>query len=300
MKTRYPKLNMDKLCGLFGFSRQAYYQLQRYDYKSQAQCQIVLEMVRNERQSLPGIGGRKLLKIISEPMKKENINIGRDAFFQLLRDNRLLMRHQRFKVKTTDSRHRYRRYPNLIRELVPIRPHELWVSDITYIETKEGYLYLSLITDAYSRKIVGWNISNKLEAEGALSALRMALEQLPTENNTGLIHHSDRGTQYCCDKYITKLNAFGVAISMTENGDPLENAIAERVNGILKTEWLMRNIPNTKREAVGSLPRIIESYNTKRPHMSIGLLTPEAAHQGSGELNRMWKNYYFKNNAEPP
>lgn len=300
MKTRYPKINMDKLCGLFGYSRQAYYQLQQYEYKCKARSQIILEMVQNERQSLPGIGGRKLLNIISLSMHKENINIGRDAFFALLRDNRLLVRHQRFKIKTTDSRHWYRRYPNLIRELVPIRPHELWVSDITYIDTKEGYLYLSLITDAYSRKIVGWNISYKLDADGALGALSMALAQLPVQDKAELIHHSDRGVQYCCDKYITRLKSFGIAISMTENGDPLENAIAERVNGILKTEWLTRNVPLTKQEAINSLADIIHAYNNKRPHMSIAMLTPEVAHQGQGELTRMWKNYYQKDKAEPP
>lgn len=300
MKTQHPKINMDKLCQLFGYTRQAYYQLQRYDYRSQAQCQIVLEMVKNERQSLPGIGGRKLLSLISKPLKRENINIGRDAFFELLRENHLLMRHRRFKVRTTDSRHRYRRYPNLIRELVPIRPHELWVSDITYIDTKEGYLYLSLITDAYSRKIIGWDLSNKLEAEGAINALTMALEQLPLVRANDLIHHSDRGTQYCCDRYVAKLNSFGITISMTENGDPLENAIAERVNGILKTEWLTHNIPQSKREAKRSLPDIIDAYNCKRPHMSIGMLTPEVAHQGSGELNKIWKSYYPKVITEPP
>lgn len=192
-------------------------------------------MVQKERKSLPGIGGRKLLDVIGNAVKNEQLLVGRDAFFNLLRENRLLIRRYRAKKKTTDSRHRFHKYPNLIRDLVPVRPHQLWVSDITYIETTEGYLYLSLVTDAYSRKIIGWNISPKLEAEGAVSTLSMAITQLPKEP-VELIHHSDRGIQYCCKKYVSKLNAFRIGIGMTENGDPLENAIAERVNGILKTE----------------------------------------------------------------
>ena len=249
-------------------------------------------MAINERNSLPGIGGRKLLSLISEPLKRENMHIGRDAFFDLLRENRLLVRRSKTKIVTTDSKHRYRRYPNLIRDLLVQRPHQLWVSDITYIPTSEGYLYLSLVTDAYSRKIVGWNLSNKLDADGAVYALTMALYQLPEGKDIDLIHHSDRGIQYCCDKYIAKLRLFGIKISMTENGDPLENAIAERINGTLKTEWLNRVMPASKRETALALSGIIDAYNTKRPHLSIAMLTPEAAHSVEGQLQRHWKNYW--------
>lgn len=277
---------------MFGFTRQAYYQLQKYEYKCRAQSQIVLEMVLNERSSLPGIGGRKLLTMISMPMKRENIQIGRDAFFDLLRENHLLVRHRKTKVVTTDSRHRYRRYPNLIRDILLTRPHQLWVSDITYIATSEGYLYLSLITDAYSRKIVGWNLSHKLDADSAVYALEMALSGLPDNKADNLIHHSDRGVQYCCDKYIAKLRSNHISISMTENGDPLENAIAERINGTLKTEWLNKTSPGTKKETAQRLSGIIDAYNTRRPHLSINMLTPEAAHSGEGELTRQWKNYW--------
>ena len=277
---------------MFGFTRQAYYQLNKYEYKSRAQSQIVLEMVHHERSCLPGIGGRKLLNMISAAMKRENMPMGRDAFFNLLRENRLLVRHYKTKVVTTNSRHRYRRYPNLIRDITLIRPHQLWVSDITYITTNEGFLYLSLVTDAYSRKIVGWNLSNKLEADGAVCALEMALSQLPEDNGINLIHHSDRGIQYCCDKYISKLRSSSVNISMTENGDPLENAVAERVNGTLKTEWLNRTKPGSKYETALRLSDIINAYNTKRPHLSINMLTPEAAHATEGILPRQWKNYW--------
>jgi len=277
---------------LFGFTRQAYYQLQKYEYKCRAQSQIILEMVQQERSSLPGIGGRKLLNLISMEMNRANMQIGRDAFFDLLRENHLLVRHYKTRVVTTNSKHRYRRYPNLIRELLITRPHQLWVSDITYVATSEGYLYLSLITDAYSRKIVGWNISNKLDADSAVYALEMALSGLPDSTASDLIHHSDRGVQYCCDKYIAKLRFFKINISMTENGDPLENAIAERINGTLKTEWLNRSPLGTKSETAIRLSGIIDTYNTKRPHLSINMLTPEAAHSCEGELPRQWKNYW--------
>ncbi|HSI74412.1 MAG TPA: IS3 family transposase [Lunatimonas sp.] len=277
---------------MFGYSRQAYYQLQKYRYKSQAQTEIVLQMVRNERKTLPGIGGRKLLSLIEVLMKKEEIQMGRDAFFDLLKENNLLVRRSKTRVYTTMSRHRYRMYPNLIRGKVLTGPHQLWVSDITYIPTTEGYLYLSLVTDAYSRKIVGWDLSHKLEASGAVSALEMALSQLPDDKAIDLIHHSDRGVQYCCDKYVAMLKSRQITISMTENGDPLENPVAERVNGILKSEWLNKLAPESKKETAVRLAWIIEAYNTKRPHMSIDMMTPEAAHITKGIIPRQWKNYW--------
>ena len=280
---------------MFGFTRQAYYQLQRYEYKFKAQSQIVLEMIKNERSSLPGIGGRKLLSLIGDEMKRQSIHMGRDSFFDLLRENDLLVRHHKTRIITTNSRHRYRKYPNLIKDLPLLCAHQVWVSDITYVTTGEGYLYLSLITDAYSRKIIGWNISNKLEADGAVSALEMALSQLPADKRDSVIHHSDRGIQYCCDKYISKLRSFNINISMTENSDPLENAIAERVNGILKTEWLNRSVITTKYETALKISEIIEAYNTKRPHLSINMMTPAVAHDSEGNLPRKWKNYWKEN-----
>jgi putative transposase len=296
MKDSYPKINMDRVCKLFGYSRQAYYQLRQYNYKCITQSQIIIQMVQNERYSLPGIGGRKLLNIITQTMAAEKIQIGRDAFFDLLRDNRLMIRPYKSKTKTTNSHHWYRRYPNLIRELVPHKPHEIWVSDITYIETNEGFLYLSLVTDAYSRKIVGWNLSPRLEADGAVQALQMALQQLPEQH--ALIHHSDRGIQYCCDKYVSILRSLGINISMTENGDPLENAIAERVNGILKSEWLSPFLPGNKTETASRLIDVIDAYNNKRPHLSINMMTPEAAHTNEGDIPRLWKSYW-KDKVKP-
>ena len=176
--------------------------------------------------------------------------------------------------------------------MVPHRPNEIWVSDITYIETEEGVCYLSLITDAYSHKIIGWALGPTLETVYPLEALRMALDTIDDETSSRLIHHSDRGCQYCSDAYVSELKKHGVSISMTQSGDPLENAIAERANGIFKSEWLYKMPIPTREVCKLELCRIIDFYNTQRPHMSIGWQTPEQAHNQCGEQQRCWKNYY--------
>ena len=216
---------------------------------------------------------------------------GRDAFIEILRKNGLMVHMRRRKhYRTTDSNHHYRKYPNLIKDVIPMRPNEIWVADITYVETEEGVCYLSLITDAYSHKIVGWAVGPTLETIYPLQALQMALEAIDDETAGRLIHHSDRGCQYCSDAYVAELKKHGISISMTQSGDPLENAVAERANGILKTEWLYKMTIATRDECRAVLERIIGFYNTQRPHMSIGMQTPEAAHMQSGEQRRCWKN----------
>jgi len=207
-----------------------------YNYKEVVKSEILLQLVGQERKLMPRIGGRKLLFKIQDRLPQELL-LGRDLFFDFLREYGLLVRKKRYRARTTFSNHWLRKYPNLIKDFIPDAPHQLWVSDITYIETDEGFVYLFLITDAYSRKIIGWSISDTLEATNAVTALYMALSQLPA-GIKNVYHHSDRGVQYCCDKYVKLLQKNHFQISMTENGDPLENAIAERVNGILKTEWL--------------------------------------------------------------
>ena len=241
---------------------------------------------------MPRIGGVKLRKMLIKELP-EDLHLGRDAFLTLLRDNKLLIRARRYRVKTTDSNHWLRKYPNLIREFTPNKPHQLWVSDITYVETDQGFKYLFLITDAYSRKIIGWCLGDTMESNHAVKALSMALWQLP-EKVTEIIHHSDRGVQYCSGKYVQKLKKRGIRISMTENGDPLENAIAERINGILKTEWLNELKLKSKIIAKKEIGRIIEIYNTKRPHSSLDMMKPEEAHKMEGDLKKHWKNYYKK------
>jgi len=185
-----------------------------------------------------------------------------------------------------------RKYPNLIRAIVPVAAHKILVSDITYIVLEEDrFAYLSLITDAYSRKVVGYCLGKNLSAASCIKALKMAITQLPA--NAHAIHHSDRGSQYCCHEYVSMLEANGVGISMTQSGDPLENAIAERVNGILKQELLEEKYHSFK-EASEAMDMAISVYNNQRLHSSIDMLTPACAHLKTGKLKRHWKNYYSK------
>ena len=236
------------------------------------------------------IGTRKLLEEMEHFLSSHCFQIGRDSMFNLLSERGLLVtKRKRRGCITTLSRHRFKKYPNIIRGFIPIAPNQLYVSDITYIHLADGFAYLSLITDAYSRKIVGFYLSKDLSANGPLQALKMALANNP--NRIGLIHHSDRGVQYCCDAYVKLLKNNNIKISMTENGDPLENAIAERVNGILKQELLEEVFPNFE-TAQRDIAIACSTYNHLRPHGSIDNLKPAEAHQQSGELKKRWKNYW--------
>jgi transposase InsO family protein len=287
MKDLHPQVPLGRLCGLFDKSRQAFYQRQQVIYEQALEEHCILSQVQKIRQRQPRIGGRKLLVKLEEI----GIQVGRDALFNMLRDNGLLVRRRRNGIRTTNSSHWLRKYPNLIRHFEPIRPNQLWVSDITYLETVEGFLYLFLITDAYSKKILGWAITDNLDADNAVEALQMALRSMKVDCS-GLIHHSDRGVQYCSDKYVKLLNKHNILISMTENGDPLENAIAERVNGILKDEWLYDLGKIDKSGMRKIVPQIIPIYNDERPHLSLDMITPNKAHQMEGKLKKRWKNYY--------
>lgn len=287
MKDLHPQVPLGRLCGLFDKSRQAFYQRQQVIYVQAIEEHFILSQVQRIRQKQPRLGGRKLLV----KLEGKGIQIGRDALFDLLRNNGLLVRRRRNGVRTTYSSQWLRKYPNLIRHFEASRPNRIWVSDITYLETTEGYLYLFLITDACSKKILGFALADNLDADNALQALKMALKTMK-EDCSGLIHHSDRGVQYCSDKYVKLLNKRNIMISMTENGDPLENAIAERVNGILKDEWLydMGKMDKTTMHKI--IPQIIHIYNEERPHLSLNMLTPNVAHQMSERLKKRWKNYY--------
>ncbi len=239
---------------------------------------------------MPRIGTRKLHYMLTETLQKHQISIGRDKLFDLLAEYGMLVRRRkRRRVSTTDSNHPYRKYPNLVRELQVLRPNHLWVSDITYISLKDGFCYLSLVTDAYSRKIVGYCLHPTLKKEGPLQALAMALALLPKRLEAPLIHHSDRGLQYCCSDYTTLLENKGIGISMTEKGDPYENAIAERVNGILKEEFGLYNDFGHLGQAGDTTKQAIDTYNRYRPHASCDYLTPEQAHPKKGLLKTKWK-----------
>ena len=239
---------------------------------------------------LPRIGTRKLQYLLNQKLSEHSLTVGRDHLFDLLARYKLLVRSRRRRAVTTDSRHWMRKYSNLIRDIKLERSAQLWVSDITYIRLSNGFIYLSLITDAYSRKIIGYSLRRDLNASGCIEALQMALGTRKP-NGKPLIHHSDRGSQYCCKEYVELLAENNIAISMTTNGDPYENAIAERVNGILKTEFSLYGSQNGFEQTVAMVHNSIAAYNSLRPHSSCDYLTPEQAHEKTGQLARKWKNY---------
>jgi putative transposase len=293
MKMRQPKVGLSKLCWLFGVTRQAYYQSFHRNVYVEIEEELVLKEVISIRENHPRIGTRKLYIMLEKFMLEHQIKMGRDALFDLLSLHHLLIRKRRRKIVTTQSNHWMKKYPNLIKEYKPTEPNKLWVSDITYWKTEFGSLYISLITDVFSHKIVGFNLAETLEAVECLKALQMAL----VENNIikDLIHHSDRGSQYCSFKYVNLLQEYDIKISMTETGDPRDNAVAERINGILKDEYLECYKVYSFDEARDLLENVVVLYNQERPHMTVGNLTPQKVH--TKELERgdqKWKNYYTK------
>ena len=296
MRQEASSYRIDALCRLFGKSRQAYYERSYYVAAVSVEEESILSLVREVREDFPRMGARKLLIYLKPKFESMYLHIGRDAFIELLYRNFMLVRKVKNRRKTTFSNHWMHKYPNLTAGYTPAAPNRLWVSDITYIETGGDVGYLSLITDVYSHKIVGWNLSRTLRSPGALSALKMALGSLEGKQPE-LIHHSDRGSQYCCINYVNMLNRRDIRIRMTESGDPLENAVAERVNGILKTEWIYDNKPVSWQQAVSLVGRIIDLYNNQRPHQSIGYMVPAQVHQTGMKTERMWKNYYQGRNT---
>ncbi len=236
------------------------------------QEEIILQYVHDIRRRLPKLGGRKLHYLLKQKFEEVGFSIGRDRLFDLLRQHGLLIERRKKYISTTNSKHRFYIYDNLIKGLEITRKNEVIVTDITYIELEVGFCYLALITDVYSRKIVGYDLSESLSIEGSIRALKTALKKV--KNKHGMIHHSDRGIQYCSKKYIQLLQEGGVKISMSEKGNPYENAIAERVNGILKIEFLLDQTFKGLKHAQKATIEAIKLYNEERPHMSIGLLTP--------------------------
>lgn len=278
---------MQTLCGLFGKSRQAWYDAQKRHTNEDMQGAILVAEVKRLRIDLPSIGVDVLHFQLTEFREQHEIKIGRDKLANLLRDNGLLIIRSSRRVKTTWSHHRYFKYPNLTPGKTFLAPNMLWVSDITYILIGRGFGYLSLITDAYSRKIVGWALDETLQATGPIAALKMAFKANKGRLNNSLIHHSDRGVQYCCRNYISLLEQNKVAISMTQSGDPYENrtggpALAERVNRTIKEDMLRNRGFVTFEVAEEAISRAIANYNTLRPHGSCNYHTPAQAHQMEG------------------
>lgn len=253
-----------------------------------------MQEVVSIRKDLKKAGVRKLYDMLGPFLLEQEIKMGRDQLGEVLREHALLVRRRRSRKPRTTFSCWWRRYPNLIRDYVPTGANQLWVSDITYIRVGVRFGFLSLVTDAYSRRIVGYRLFRDLSVRGCLGALKMALKNNPQRE--GLIHHSDRGMQYSSTEYVKMLGT--TRISMTENSDPTENAIAERVNGILKDELLEKGY-RTFKEAREGIDRAVSIYNHVRPHSSVDNLTPAVAHTRTGELKRRWKNYKSKRTHRP-
>ena len=282
-----------KVCHQFGKSRQAYYQLEKRCKKRVVEEEIALTYVRGVRASQPRIGTRKLHSMLGTVLVGNGIKMGRDKLFSVLKKNGLLVKARRGKKVTTDSNHVYRKYPNIIREYVPCGPEQVWASYITYVSTEQGFVYVSLVTDQYSKKIMGHHVHPKLDAKGPIEALKMALRNR-NHLGTKLIHHSDRGIQYCCEAYINLLISNNIQVSMSAPGNPYENAVAERVNGIFKHEFYLDSHFSSLKQVALTLEQTVAVYNTMRPHASCDYLTPDQAQQQHGMLKKRWKTYRSK------
>jgi putative transposase len=294
-------ISLAVLCELFGKTRQAYYKSQHARALQQVtdrqEMTKVLTAVHAIRKRLPRIGAKKLWYLLKDGLHNQEVNLGRDRFYSIVRAAGLMIYpHVVRRPRTTNSKHWMRTYPSLISDLVVDRPDQLYVSDITYVELQPHFCYLSLVTDAYSHKIVGYALEDNLTADGPVRALTQALRQrrrLADGTYLPLIHHSDRGSQYCSGRYVQLLKHHDVGISMTEHGSPYENAIAERLNGILKYEFGIVEGFRTHLEAVKHIKQSIEVYNELRPHLSCNFLTPNQAHQRRGKLLKQWKKKCF-------
>lgn len=262
---------------MFGISRQGYYQKQQRIDKRLRELRQVKADVINERIHLPRLGTRKLYYRIGKQIRSKGIKIGRDALFDFLRSEHMLIRPKHSYHKTTNSKHWLHKYPNLLKHRKPaIRPNEVWVSDITYIDTKAETAYLSLITDAYSRKIVGYHLHHNLHTDGVAAAMQMAVKQ--EQIKAPLIHHSDRGLQYCSAQYQQLLAKHNITPSMTDGYDCYQNAMAERINGIIKHEFLITK-PTDTYQAGLMIKQAVRLYNERRPHLALNYLTPNLFHK---------------------
>jgi transposase InsO family protein len=267
------------LCQTLGYSRQTYYQQKKRVALEAQQEAAVLDVVRQKRSQLPRIGGRKLHYLLAPILLENSLKMGRDALFKLLKEHNLLIPKRRTYVQTTNSSLWRRQYPDLTRDFVPTAPEQLWVSDITYIKTEEGYCYLTLLTDAYSRQIVGHSIDDNMETATVAKALKQAIKQRVTNNK--IIHHSDRGNQYCSAAYKAICEKANIIQSTTQDGNPYHNALAERMNRTLKEEFCLDQSLPTKQIAIQATEQAIYLYNNLRPHLSLNFKTPNQVHKNS-------------------
>lgn len=289
MRVLHPDRGLAYLCQLFGKSRQAWYQGRQKQESKLAFGAIVTELATEIRDRVGNqkLGARKLLPLINEQLKKQNLSVGRDHLFDIMDSHGLKVRQrQRRNPRTTDNTHGFKRYANLVKSPDLTCSEQLWVSDITYVKVKEKFMYLSLITDAHSRKIMGYCLHEDLSVEGAVKALMMAIgnRQYPVRR---LIHHSDQGVQYCSHSYINMLKTHGILISMTSKGSPHENALAERINGILKQEYGLGKSLESEDKAVRLVAAAVTSYNDRRPHQSLKGQTPQQVHNADNQKQEL-------------
>lgn len=286
------------MCQVFGRSKQAYYKQLQQNANTAVKEDIIVGLVKKKRQIWKRGSGRNLHQCLQKELKAHEIKIGRDKFFDVLRNNHLLIKSKRHRTKTTCSYHHFNKYKNLVAKApAPLKAGKIWVADITYLWLKpqDKFCYLSIITDLYSRKIVGYCVHESLSVKGCISALQQALRNRRNKKES-LIHHSDRGVQYCCHAYVNLLRKHEIKISMTQTGDPLENAVAERIHKTIKEEFTndrqinFSNIGQAKIE----IKKFIDFYNQHRPHRSVQWLTPNEADNRTGRLKRMWKSYWQK------
>ena len=276
---RTGQITIEQLCNSIHLKRDAYYKhRRRYSLREAVESQVI-RLVKKERDIQSRVGTRKLHKELNYAFQKSGLKVGRDRLFDILRGHDMLVKRKKASFKTTNSYHHFYKYNNLVKSMEVIRPNQVWVSDITYIRTVKGFCYLALITDMYSRKIVGYDISDSLELTGCLRALQKALRQ--ARQAVGLIHHSDRGIQYCSKEYVAELKKRDIRISMTEENHCYENAIAERVNGILKDEFYLDQCFVSTYNASVATKNAIDIYNNKRLHLSLGYKTPNMVYENA-------------------
>ena len=281
---------MELICRLFGRVRQAWYAATRRAERTSFQTDAILQQVRRIRREVPGMGTHKLHNELKMFLTRHRIKLGRDRLHLLLKEHGMLAKKKASKVATTESNHPHYKYPNKAKDLKPARVNELWVSDLTYISIGVNYAYLYVIMDAFSRKIVGWSLHKTMHAQGALDALKMALSARK-DISQPLIHHSDRGVQYCSWAYVQRLRQANATISMTESGDPNENAMAERVLRSLKEDCKLARGFTSFSTAEEAVARAINAYNTVRPHASLNYLTPQQMHQRKRKPKLRWYPY---------
>ena len=272
---------------MFGWNRQVYYRSTKRSKACRNKAEQVVDLVEDIRIKMPKLGGRKLYFLLSEPLKE--LKIGRDKFFNILRANHLLIIPKRSYHVTTNSHHRFRKHKNLVSDYQVTKPNQVWVADITYIGNRKNPSYLSLITDAYSKKIVGHHVAENLTTEGSLLALKKAVNHTNLKEKS-IIHHSDRGLQYCSDEYQKILEKNNISCSMTQNSDPYENAVAERINGILKQEFDIDKFDVETKIKRKIVEESIEIYNEFRPHFSNHYLTPNQMHKQEKLKIKTYKN----------